>query len=104
MSCEIIVRHDAELDAYSYFEFIHKRNRSAALRFLQSIDRTLEGLARNPLMGRRRRFRDPALRNIRSWRVEGFENYLIFYRVTGEQLEVLRIRHGAMRFPRALWR
>jgi toxin ParE1/3/4 len=102
--CEIVVRHDAELDAFGYFEFLHDRNPAAALRFLQSLDRTVENLARNPLIGRRRRFRNQDLRHIRSWRVEGFENYLIFYRVTEDQLEVLRIRHGAMKFPRALRR
>ena len=99
---EILVRHDAELDAFGYFDFIHQRNPSAALRFVQSIDRTIENLAKHPLIGRRRRFRDPSLRNIRSWRIEGFASYLIFYRVTENHLEVLRIRHGAMQFPRAL--
>jgi plasmid stabilization system protein ParE len=41
------------------------------------------------------------LKNIRSWRVNGFENPLIFYRLAGERLEILRIKHGAMRFPQA---
>ena len=99
---EIFVRHDAEIDALAYFDYMHDRSPTAALRFLSALDRTVENLARNPFIGRRRRFRNPALRNLRSWRVEGFENYLIFYRVTETQLEVLRIRHGAMKFPRAL--
>jgi plasmid stabilization system protein ParE len=36
--------------------------------------------------------------------VDGFENHLIFYRIAGNQLEVLRIKHGAMKFPKALRR
>ncbi len=99
---EILVRHAAELDASAYFEFMHQRSPTSALRFLSSLDRTIENLARHPLIGRRRRFRDPSLRNIRSWRVDGFENYLIFYRVRENELEVLRIRHAAMKLPTAL--
>jgi hypothetical protein len=30
-------------------------------------------------MGRPRKFRNSRLSNLRSWRVEGFENYLVFY-------------------------
>ena len=76
---EIFVRHDAELDAFGYFQ-----------RILQ------------PLKGRLRKFRGRDLKNIRSWRVDDFENYLIFYRFNGMRLEILRLKHGAMDFPQAL--
>lgn len=103
-STEIFVRHDAELDALGYFQYLHERNPDAALRFLAAIDRTVEGLAGQPMKGRLRRFRGIELKGIRSWRVDDFENYLIFYRATKERLEVLRIKHGAMDFPQALSR
>ena len=99
---EIFVRHDAELDAFGYFQRILENNPDAALRLLQAIDRTVENLALQPLMGRLRKFRGRDLKNIRSWRVAGFENYLIFYRFTGARLEILRVKHGAMDFPKAL--
>ena len=99
---QICVRHDAELDAHGYFEYIRERNPEAAFRFLDAIDETVEALASQPLVGRLRRFRGKDLKNIRSWRVNEFENYLIFYRVTVEEIEVLRIKHGSMNFPRAL--
>ena len=67
-----------------------------------AIDGTVENLARQPLKGRLRKFRGGDLKNIRSWRVDGFENYLIFYRFAAMRLEILRIKHGAMDFPRAL--
>ena len=101
---EIYVRHDAELDAFGYFQYIHERNPNAAVRFLGAIDKTIEGLALQPFKGRLRKLRGRALKNIRSWRVNGFENYLIFYRVTASRLEILRIKHGAMDFPSALRR
>jgi len=99
---EVLVRHDAELDAFAYFEYLRERNPDAAFRFLAAVDQTIEGLAQHPFKGRLRNFRGRDLKNIRSWRVDGFENYLVFYRFDGQRLEVLRVRHGAMRFPRAL--
>ena len=98
----IFVRHDAELDALGYFHYLHERNPAVAARFLDAVDETVVELAGHPLVGRRRRFRGRDLKDIRSWRVNDFENYLIFYRVTEQRLEVLRIKHGAMNFPRAL--
>ena len=46
---EVFVRHDAELDALGYFQYLHERDPDAAVRFLAAIDRTVEGLARQPL-------------------------------------------------------
>jgi toxin ParE1/3/4 len=99
---EIFVRHDAELDAFGYFQYIHENNPVAAMDFLEAIDRTIERLTLQPPKGRLRKFRGRDLKNIRSWRVDGFENYLIFYRFAGMRLEILRIKHGAMGFPQAL--
>jgi len=99
---EIFVRHDAELDAFGYFKYIRENNPEAALRFLEAIDFTVESLALQPLKGRLRKFRGRELKNIRSWRVDDFENYLIFYRFAEMRLEILRIKHGAMDFPLAL--
>jgi toxin ParE1/3/4 len=98
----IFARHAAELDAFGYFQYIHGQNPEAARRFLQAIDGTVEKLAQHPLKGRLRKFRGRDLKHIRSWRVDDFENYLIFYRYTGARLEILRIKHGAMDFPPAL--
>jgi plasmid stabilization system protein ParE len=75
---EVFVRHDAELDALGYFEYLREKSPEAALRFLQAVDGTVEKLALQPLKGRLRKFRGRDLKNIRSWRVDGFENYLIF--------------------------
>lgn len=99
---EILVRHDAELDAAGYFHYLRENNPEAALRFLKAIDGTIEKLALQPEKGRLRKFSGRDLKHIRSWRVDGFENYLIFYRFEKLRLEILRIKHGAMDFPQAL--
>lgn len=101
---QIFVRRDAELDAFGYFQDMHEHNPNAAIRFLEAIDETIEGLALQPFKGRIRKLPGRGLKNIRSWRVNGFENYLIFYRVTASRLQILRIKHGAMDFPSALRR
>lgn len=100
----LFVRHDAEMDAFGYFQYIHLRDPDAARRFLEAIDETIEGLVQQPGKGRLRGFRARGLKNVRSWRVNGFENYLIFYRLAGERLEILRVKHGSMRFPQAFRR
>jgi toxin ParE1/3/4 len=99
---EIFVRHAAELDAFGYFQYIHEHNPAVAQRFLEAIDGTVKKLAQQPLKGRLRKFRGQDLKNIRLWRVDDFENYLVFYRFTRVRLEILRIKHGAMDFPKAL--
>lgn len=99
---EIFIRHDAELDALGYFQQFLAQNPDAALRWLKAIDRTIENLALQPFIGRLRKFRGRGLQNVRSWRVSGFEHYLIFYRFTSARMEILRIKHGAMDFPKAL--
>jgi plasmid stabilization system protein ParE len=65
-SVEIVVRHDPDLDALGYFHYILEHNPDAAVRFLKSVDQTVEGLAFQPLKGRLRRFRGKDLKNIRS--------------------------------------
>ena len=101
---EILVRHQAELDAFGYFQWINERNPEAAIRFLAAVDKTVEGLARQPFKGRLRNFRGKDLKNVRSWRVDDFENFLIFYRFESNRLEILRVRRGSMKFPWALRR
>jgi len=65
----ILVRHQADLDALGYFEFLNERNPESALNFLETVDQTVDGLALQPLKGRIRRFRGKGgkdLQNIRS--------------------------------------
>lgn len=40
-------------------------------------------------------FSNPQLSGIRQYPIRGFKNYLIFYRATESEVEVLRVLHGA---------
>ncbi len=48
-----------------------------------------------PGIGERRESRNPRLHGLRIWRVEGFENHLIFYRPADDGIEIVRVLHGA---------
>jgi len=74
-----------------------------AWRFFNATDQTLYKLARQPDLGRRRKFRHPRLRDLYSFQVERpFQNILIFYRVTENALQAWRLMHGARDLPRRL--
>jgi len=68
---------------------------SAAMRFLDAAEVTFKALARSPELGSRGEFRSAHLAEMRRWRVQGFENYLIFYRSVAGGIQVIRILHGA---------
>ena len=66
-----------------------------ALRFYDDAGATFEKLARMPGIGQQRESANPRLAGLRVWRVESFENHLIFYRPTDKGLEIVRVLHGA---------
>ena len=74
-----------------------------AWRFFNAVDQTLRKLAWKPDLGRVRRFRNPVLHELRSFRVESpFNRFLIFYRAAADKLEAWRLMHGARDLPRRL--
>jgi toxin ParE1/3/4 len=74
-----------------------------AWRFEAAVERTLLAIARQPGLGRERRFRHPTLHGLRSFRVEPpFNELLIFYSVEEDCIEALRLMHGARDLPRRL--
>jgi plasmid stabilization system protein ParE len=71
--------------------------------YLSSVDDTLQFLCHHPALGRERRFRNPRLRGIRSFRVNPpFNQHAIFYRFDASALFVERVIHGARDLPRRL--
>ncbi len=84
---------EPELDAI--WEYIAFDNMDAADRFLEAAFGTFKELARMPGMGLKRSFSHARLRDLRSFRVKGFENYLIFYGPISDGIEVFHVVHGA---------
>ena len=65
-----------------------------ATRVVEAAFDTFKTLAANPELGRLRQFRNPTLRGVRSWRITGFDNYLIFYRSIADGIQVNHVYHG----------
>jgi len=89
-------------DALLIYAWIGEDNLDAAKRFLQALDSDLKNLAEFPGIGAKREFDHPKLADLRSWPITGFTNYLIFYRTTESELQVLRIIHGARDIEKVL--
>ena len=95
MSLSLSILPAAENDLSEIGDYFDERNDTLSHKFYGQFWKTVQTLARSPALGERCRFRNPATKDMRVWQVDGFSNYLIFYRQGGDQLEILRILHGA---------
>jgi toxin ParE1/3/4 len=74
-----------------------------ATNYVDTVEETLQKLARMPAMGRARFHDWPELAGIRSWRVgKPYHRHLIFYRYNDKMLFAERVIHGARDLPRRL--
>jgi len=71
-------------------------------RFLDSVDETLSNLVEMPLIGRFLDLNSEKLKDIHVWRVKDFEKWLIFYHLTEDGIEVVRLLHGTRDLHEAL--
>ncbi len=86
-----------------YRWYLEQAGEAVAERYLNAVVVTLRLLATQPDLGRRRKFRHPALAGIRSFRLASpFEAHLIFYRHSSAELSAERLMHGARDLPRRL--
>ena len=66
----------------------------AAMRFLDSVDESIEALCKMPQIGAPKALKNPLLTGLRFSPVQDFDNILIFYVVQQDTLRVVRILHG----------
>ena len=95
MKLALFLLPQAEIDIDSHCEFFAKKSAEKALAFDQAVFEAFDRLCEMPLIGTERNFLNPRLLGIRLWFVKGFEKYLIFYRVFGNYLEIVRVLHSA---------
>ncbi|MEX2141652.1 MAG: type II toxin-antitoxin system RelE/ParE family toxin [Pirellulales bacterium] len=86
---------EADLDLLNIGVYLQSKSPDASVRFVSAVEKTLDELAKNPEIGARCATKKPSLAGLRIWQVRGFKSYLIFYRFTTEQLEVVRVRHSS---------
>jgi len=92
---EIVLSEFVEPELAAIWDYIFIDNIDAADRFLEAAYTTLGKLARMPGMGPERRFGQPRLSEVRSFRVERFDKYLIFCAPIPKGIEVFHVLHGA---------
>lgn len=77
---------------------IAQDNEAAAQRFLAACDETFKFLAHNKNVGATRTFRDSSLKDVRMWRVKGFEKYLVFYQPLPDGIKILHVVHSSRNY------
>ncbi|HTD68689.1 MAG TPA: type II toxin-antitoxin system RelE/ParE family toxin [Candidatus Limnocylindria bacterium] len=86
-----------------YRWYLREAGEEIAERYLAAVIAMLRELARHPELGRERKFRDEALKGMRSFRVaRPFHRHLLFYRATERELFAERVMHGTRDLPRRL--
>jgi toxin ParE1/3/4 len=99
---QVIWRAIAEQDLAEAYLFLGGESPEAAERLLDAVGDAIGLLLENPDVGRPCSFVAPRAERMRSSALRAFPNYLIFYQVVGEHLEIIRILHGARDVPRVL--
>ena len=95
MRRSISISPQADRDIDALFAYLAQDSPDAADRFLVAAQEALELLAEMPEIGSLQQFDHPALKDLRSWPVKGFEKHLIFYRLIASRIEIIRVLHAA---------
>lgn len=95
MGRHVTIQVTAQQDLSEQAVHLGLESTSASERYQRAVAVAIETLAERPSLGRLREFATDSLAGIRSLPVPGFRNYLIFYRIQGDQLEIIRVLHGA---------
>jgi toxin ParE1/3/4 len=75
--------------------YISGDNLDAGDRFLYAAEATFQQIAKLPGIGKLSGFTHPKLTQVRQYPVKGFKNYLIYYQIQGEIVDVMHVLQGA---------
>jgi toxin ParE1/3/4 len=92
---QVIVLPRAECDQAEIFEYLARQSLAVAQRFVERVKDTLAGLSTHSLPGMPLVSANARLAELRWAKVRDFPNHLIFFRVSGDLIEVARVLHGA---------
>lgn len=88
--------HEARRDLVERFvHFADEADVDTAERFLSNAEASFALLSTQPPMGAPLTLRHPELQGVRKWRVDGFENVLIFYRPRPGGIAIVRALHSS---------
>jgi toxin ParE1/3/4 len=96
MTFRVTQRKQARQDILDLVAYIAGNNPTAAAALYDAYERILATtLERSPDIGRPYLSTEARLQGVRAVPIGRFRNYLIFYRRNDDQVEVLRVLHGA---------
>ena len=83
--------------------YAQRENVALAQRFTDAVKATVRLLVVHPWIGKETDYTHPKLAGIRLFLVQKpFDKHLIFYRVCGDTLDIVRVVHGLRDLPRRL--
>ena len=91
----VVFQREAQDDVEAIAHYIAGDNPEAAERFFTALDDLCALLMSTPDIGSRRIFQSSRLYGLRILPLKKFEKYLVFYRLSGDDIEIIRIIHGA---------
>jgi plasmid stabilization system protein ParE len=92
----------AHRDLVSHGQYLVARNAAIARRFLAAVRLSCERIQLAPDLGERWTDGETQSEIFHCWCVRGFENYVIFYRVLPDAIEISRVLHSAQDLDREL--
>jgi toxin ParE1/3/4 len=90
---QLRVTNEAKADLIDIWLYISQNSETAADTLINKITAKFDELLINPGIGRERIDIAPLVRSF------PVSNYLIFYRLLNERIEILRVIHGARNIP-----
>lgn len=81
-------------DLTKTYDWLEQESSCSGERLLDSVEATIDLLLDNPRAGRVREFECQVVQDIRSLVLDGLP-YVIFYRAHPDELEIVRLLHGA---------
>lgn len=75
---------------------------AVAVRFLGVLAEVMLRIMEMPELGPKWESDVPALRDLQFWIPKKFKNHMVFYRVAGDCIEIVRVLHGARDLERYL--
>ncbi|MCF6197727.1 MAG: type II toxin-antitoxin system RelE/ParE family toxin [Emcibacter sp.] len=90
------IRPQAEADLDSHAYVIAGDNLEVALRLYDRAQETYEMLCDMPYMGVLHDSHKPELSAVRYMPIKDFLRYLVFYKITGRTIDIIRVLHSRM--------
>ena len=95
MKLQLYVSPEAWRDVDDIASYIQTHSPGSAVRFFDTCWATFEKLCENPQIGPVVEDVDPQWEGLRKWALHRFLNYLIYYRVREDRIEIVHVYHGA---------